>query len=72
MKIESLNGMTIWESDGWGKTTIGSKKQSSIQVRQPLSHGYLLLFTAVFPVGNKIKRDKAIEKARQYIIESTT
>ncbi len=72
MKIEELAGMQIWESDGHGKTVKGAKKTSSIQVREYIGpSGYLLLKTINYPIGNKEKRNAAIQKARDYIIEST-
>lgn len=70
MKIESLNGFSIWESDGHGKTVKGRKKTTSIQVREMMTGGYLLLATFSFPIGNTEKRNAAIEKARKYILEN--
>ena len=67
MKIESLNGMVIWESDGHGKAVKGQKQTTGIQVREYVGEGYLLLKTFNFPVHDKDKRNKAIEKARDYI-----
>lgn len=70
MKIESLNGFQIWESDGHGKAVKGQKSTTGIQVREYIETGYLLLKTINFPVGNKIKREAAIQKARAYILEN--
>ena len=72
MKIEELNGMVIFESDGHGKAVKGTKKTSGIQVRQYISNGYLFLANFSFPVNDKEARNRAIEKARIYIKESTT
>lgn len=71
MKIQSLNGMVIFESDGHGKACNGAKKTTGIQVRQYMVEGYLLLNTFNYPIGDNDKRNKAIEKARKYILEST-
>lgn len=79
MKIETVTNeagtFQIWESDGHGRSvgTPGhySKKTTGIQVREYIRAGeYLLLKTINFPVGDTIKRNKAIEKAREYIKES--
>lgn len=69
MKIETLNGFVIYESDGHGKATKGNKKTTGIQVRQYLNQGYLLLANFSYPVGDTAKRNAAIEKARNYINE---
>jgi len=71
MKIENLNGMVIFESDGHGKACKGDKKTSGIQVRQYIGNGYLLLANFGFPINDKEAKNKAIEKARIYIKEST-
>jgi len=70
MKIQTIEDFAIYESDGHGKTTKGNKKSSGIQVRQYIHDGYLLLATYSYPIGDNIKRNAAIEKARNYIKES--
>ena len=68
MKIKELNGLVIWESDGHGKAVKGTKKTSSIQVRQYMSNGYMLLKQKTFPVDDTAKRDKAIYKCEMFIL----
>ena len=70
MRIESLNGFQIWESDGHGKACKGQKATTGIQVREYIGTGYLLLKTINFPIGNKVKREVAIKKAREYILNN--
>lgn len=70
MKIEDYRDYTIFDSDGHGKATKGTKKTTSIQVRQYMQEGYLLLKSISYPVGDLVKRKAAIEKARKYIDES--
>lgn len=70
MKVESLNGFQIWESDGHGMAGKGQKRTTGIQVREYIGTGYLLLKTINFPVGDVAKRKAAIQKAREYIIDN--
>lgn len=73
MKIDTVindaGTFEIHSSEGHGKATKGDKKTSSIQVRQPMRNGYLLLNTVSFPVDDKEKMKLAIEKSRKYIDE---
>lgn len=70
MRIESLNGFQIWQSDGHGKACKGQKSTTGIQVREYIGTGYLLLKNINFPVGNETKRKIAIQKARDYILNN--
>ena len=70
MKVESLNGFQIWESDGHGKACKGQKRTTGIQVREYIGTGYLLLHTINFPMGDENKRKTAIQKAREYILNN--
>lgn len=68
-KIEDYRGKVIFESDGHGKASKGAKKSSSMQVRDNVPGGYLLLKTVSFKVGDEIGRLNAILKCRRYIDE---
>lgn len=67
-------GYQINESKGHGKTVRGGKRTSTIRVED---HGkskyvtpgkdFLLIKQFRFTVGSKISRDRAIQKAKEYI-----
>lgn len=54
-----------------GKAGKGNNKTTSIQVRQQMQGGYLVLASYNYPIGDTAKRDKAIEKAKAYIHDWT-
>ena len=61
-------GFDIVESDRHGKSCIGFKVLSSIQVREPFGpEGYLLRKQIRFPDGDLVRRDEAIEKAKAFV-----
>lgn len=67
--IEHYKNYEIWESDGHGKAVAGTKRTSSIQVRdyKGASRGYFLVKQVKFTVGNNESRGSAITKARLHI-----
>lgn len=63
-------GFEIVESERHGQAVAGTKKTSSIQIRQPAgSSGYLCRMSISFPVGDFEKMHKAIKKAKRLIDE---
>lgn len=65
-------GYIIIESSRHGKAVKGTKKNSSIQVREPAGNdGYFLKKQISFPINNPVKRLAAIEKAKKFVDEQT-
>lgn len=68
MKIEQSGIYEIHDSERHGKACKGHKLTTSIQVREPFGEdGYLLKRSFSYPVGDKVKREAAIDKARDHI-----
>lgn len=67
--ISKIGDFYLCESQGHGKSVKGLKITSSIQVREPMPGGYLLLRSVKFKVGDKEGRDNAIAIAANYAKE---
>lgn len=65
-------GYTIVESERHGKAVKGTKKTTSIQVREPMGNGYLLKKQISYPIHDYDKKQKAIEKAKKYVDEQVS
>lgn len=66
---QQYKGFTIAISKGHGKAVKGTKSTATIQVQDhnTIKDGYLLLKQISFPVGDSEKKQKAIDKAKEYI-----
>lgn len=66
-KIDTVNGLEIWESGTGGSAGKGSNKTASIQVRKPEGKGgYILLKTIRYTINDEKSKDTAIFKARMF------
>ena len=67
-------GYDIVESSRHGKAVKGTKTSSSIQVRKPLGNdgAYLLQKQISFPINDPVKREKAFEKAKEFVDKETS
>lgn len=69
MIIDEIDGFIIWEHDRPGKAVHRAIKTSVIQVRRyvPASGGFVQMAQYQYLIGNEVKRELAMEKARNYI-----
>ena len=68
--IKTPYKLTIRESTGHGKAVKGTKKTSTIQVREEYGGGaYMLVKQFRFKVGDRASRAKALEKAECFVTD---